>query len=367
MNVILQLLCCLAILRVSSFAQANTPVAKLIDFQNHPISGDLSAVVQTNIDTATAEINSVSNAQALINAFFHAASISIPTKDFGCIIHVIKWATPINGGSQLIVAKSNWYAYNSHDWVNSDLKSTKRLYGVSRPYVLAIHLDVPVAPVTNATYSFAYTYKVTHRLPANVQDLTSAISLFGNATIANRAEATPLSYWALGAVEGNPPSDITLAGAVTTANNTRFNLDTSEVKFDNEGFYRWDISVGIPVVSYKRLQDVATNAGQETLANVDKRDILVLGNVFFKPVDLNSTNFLGNFHFVGGVKVGSRPLYASMAGIGWGPAIANFYAGVMILTTKLPNHTRTQNYKFTFGINVPLRAVAGKLGLKTQM
>jgi hypothetical protein len=38
----------------------------------------------------------------------------------------------------------------------------------------------------------------------------------------------------------------------------------------------------------------------------------------------------------------------------------------MILTNNLPDHKLDHHYKLAFGLNAPMRAVAGKPGLKTQ-
>jgi hypothetical protein len=229
-----------------------------------------------------------------------------------------------------------------------------------------IHLGVTAPRID---YSLAYTYNVSHRLPANVQNLKDAIGLFKapeNLLADVQAPPAPIDYWALGALEGNPPSDITITAAISRKAGT-VNFDSVTPKFDNEGFYRWDISIGVPILSYKTLQDVVSNSGQSTLANVDRRNSLVLANWFFKPVDVKQDTFLATPHLVGGVSLASKPLHTAVAGLGWGPVFANFYVGVLILTSNLPNHQVDHHYKLAFGLNVPLRTVASKLGVKTQV
>ena len=359
---------CLSLLLVASVCadSAGRPVAKVVDFT--VIGPD--AHLGTNVDLNNASISSVVNARQLVSYFFSKANITIPNNGFSCIIHVVKWASQVDS-SKLVVAKSNWYVYNPQSsWTDSDFKSNKRIFGVAHPYLLAIHLEVPVAPLVDTTtgavnYGFAYTYRTTHRLPANVQDLKDAIDLFNTGASRVRA-AAPLSYWALGSLEGDPPSDINITGAVSNDANT-INLDTAEVKFDDEGLYRWDISIGAPITSYKQLQNVVNTSGQQAPADVDKRNLLVLANVFIKPVDVKGSTFLTVPHLVGGVSIASKPLHSAMAGLGWGPAITNFYLGVMILTDNLPNKTLSHHYKLAFGVNVPLRTMASKLGLKSQV
>jgi hypothetical protein len=266
------------------------------------------------------------------------------------------------------VAKSNWYVFNPQKtWLDADLLSNRRIFGAAKPYLLVIHLGIP--KVLQDDYQLAYTYTATHRLAANVQNLQSAVGLFtGISTRAagGSAPPPPIDQWALGSIEANPPSDIVITGAITHGGKT-VNLDTATQKFNDEGLYRWDISIGVPILSYKTLQDVVSNNSMATLAAVDKRNSLVLGNYFFKPVDIAANNFLSVPHLVGGVSIASKPLHAAVVGLGIGPSIANLYVGALILTDNLPNHKTDHHYKLAFGLNVPIRAVADKLGIKSQI
>jgi len=315
------------------------------------------------VDQRNATLSGLGGAQQLLKTVFEIAHEEFPTKEFSCIIHVVKWATDRDANP--VVAKSNWYVFNSRDgWTNDDFRTNKRLFGIDRPYALLVHLNVP--STSGEDYKLAYTYSVKHRLPANVQDLRDAISLYQGSPASLRA-SEPRNYCALGRLEGNPPSDITIVAAVANQEGKTTNFESVAPKFDNEGLYRWDISIGVPILSHKQIQDVATTSGQETLASVDKRNVLIIGNWFIKPVDVKSTTFLTVPHLVGGISTASKPLHTAMAGIGWGPALANFYVGVLILTDNVENHKTSHHYKLAFGLNVPLRSVASKLGLKSQI
>jgi hypothetical protein len=109
------------------------------------------------------------------------------------------------------------------------------------------------------------------------------------------------------------------------------------------------------------------SSGQIVQSNVDAKSVLLLANYFLKPVDVKSTNFLLVPHLVAGVKIESQPLHTALAGIGWGPVLTNFYLGSLILTSPGPNGKNVQHYKLGFGVNVPLRTLAAKLGLKSQI
>ena len=145
------------------------------------------------------------------------------------------------------------------------------------------------------------------------------------------------------------------------------NFDSAQVNFDDEGLYHWDVSIGVPVTSYKQEQSLVDSSGQIVQSNVDTKSVLLLANYFLKPVDVKSTNFLFVPHLVAGVRIQSQPLHTALAGFGWGPVITNFYVGALILTSKDTNGKNVHHYKLGFGINVPLRTLAAKLGLKSQI
>jgi hypothetical protein len=340
-----------------------TPVSKVVDFTGLA-PGEVS-VVSANLDVNNAVIRSVANAKQLVSTFFADAKIATGNSDFSCIIHVVRWGAGIQPDSYT-VTKSNWYVYNPQTtWSNQDFLSNKRIYGVRNPYILAIHLNVPAEYID--AFHFAYKYTAVHRTPANVQNLISAIDLFKPVTKSQSTNA--FAMWAIGTLEGNPPSDITVTSAISHGANeaTVTNLETSNTKFDDEGLYRWDISIGVPIVGYKQLQSVVDSAGQINQSNIDKRNLLLLGNLFLKPVDVKDSHFLTVPHLVGGVSIASKPLHSAMVGLGWGPVITNFYVGAMILTDNLPNHKLAHHYKLAFGLNLPMRTLAAKLGLKTQI
>ncbi len=313
-----------------------------------------------HIDINNASIKSLVDAKAVVDAFFSDQGIDTKDPNFGCIIHVVKWGLDPKNTSRDIVAKSNWFVYNTRSsWSDSDVSNTKRLYGLQRIYILAIHLAIPT---DTDQYIWNYTYNVTHRLPANVQDLVDVVGAFGNL---RKAKSSP-DVWAIGALQGDPPSSIAIAASVVSQG-TAINFDSAQVSFDNEGLYRWDISIAVPITSVKQGQSLVDSSGQLVTANVDTRSVLVLANWFLKPVDIKTTNFLAVPHLVGGVALQSKPLKTALVGLGWGPAVANFYVGVLIVTSDETGARSKQNYKLGFGLNVPVRLMAAKLGLKSQV
>jgi hypothetical protein len=362
------LLASLCALSAAYAADSKTALAMIVDFPDGKIAGNLPDVLKRHVDPDSGTIRGVIDAAAVIDEFFRAARAQAggnqaDYRNAGVILHIVKWVPNKDpkAVAALSVASSNWYAYNPKGkWTDADVRTNKRFYGFSQIYVLAIHLDAPT------DVKSAYEYRVKHRLPANIQNL---VDLIQGVVPGNVEKAVPpqQTTWALGVVsDANPPSDVLLTGAVVTAEK-RVPTDKTEIAFDNEGFYRWDISIGVPIKTYDQLKGVVGDAGQSLQTKVDKRDLMAFANLFLKPVDLKDAKFLATPHLVGGVALASKPLHAAFAGLGWGPAITNFYIGAMIVTDNLPNHKTATHVKLGFGLNVPLRTMAAKLGLKSQI
>jgi hypothetical protein len=146
--------------------------------------------------------------------------------------------------------------------------------------------------------------------------------------------------------------------------------------FDNEGRYFFDFSVGVPLTKIRDLQFTPGRDGLEA-ANVDQQNIFAFFNLYPRPIDVKRNAFIRWPHLVTGTKIGSQPLRKIVIAAGWGPVLANFYVG-LLLNTKLlpatsscggssdpaPAGTPLRNKtcpEFTFGINLPVGAVASAL------
>lgn len=335
-----------------TFGQTTTTFAPVLhSFADYGIS---KAVAQELMDLTAGTLRSPETARRLIELTLGKAnpSVNLDDKSFYCIINVVRW----DGDS---TSKNRWYVYHSSTrWSDKAFLSNNRLFGVTRPWILVVHLNSP------GGYDLSYTVKVQHRLPLNVQHLTDLAHL---ATTTGQAptEECVGCVWAAGAIDGDPPSDIDITPQIApTAGSRAKNLDDKSTKFDNEGLYHWDVSLGVPIRSYKQL-NVNTANGTVTAQNIDKRDLLALFDYYPKAVDLKGSNFAHFPYLVGGVAMANKPLQKALVGAGWGPTLANFYAGCMIVTQRPPgSSTNKQTFQFAFGLNLPIRAVMDKLGVK---
>jgi hypothetical protein len=365
-------------------------------------SGSLDDVQRAQV--ANGSITGVANAKALIDETFKLAGVTEPKK-FACIIHVVNWnwvdsgpATSTTTGTlgtggpdtmqvtttqpkKLTALSSKWYVYDTTKQPNdADFAGVTRIYGNNTPYVLTVHMGL-TGPVGQRPFTLDYQYQVVTRLPANVQDLTQAIDIYSQlvtqtdktGVVSLAAANVDLSFWTIGQVSGaKPPSNVTVIAAihpsfaaVGAANDQ--DVDKTPPVFDDEGFYWWDVSVGVPITSYTQLESVSSTTGTQVPANLNQRNLLALVNVFIPPADLSAANFLAVPHAVAGLSFASKPLHNAFAGLAWGPAIANFYVGAMIVTSNVSATKTKTNYKLGFGLNFPVRTIAAKLGVKSQV
>jgi hypothetical protein len=387
---------CVVLLSLSSgaLAQINYPIAMTN-------TGPLDDVQRTQV--ANGSIAGVANARALIDETFKLGGVTEPKK-FACIIHVVNWnyvntgqATSANTGTlgaggadtlvvtttqpqKLVAVSSRWYVYDTTKQpADADFAGSTRIYGTNAPYIITVHLGL-FGPLGQPPFTIDYQYQVKTRLPANVQDLLQAIDIYSQLVtktdstgkVALAAANVDLSFWTIGQINGaKPPSDVTVIAAIRPTNpvagtSNEQNIDKTPPIFDDEGFYWWDVSIGVPITSYTQLQSVTTSMGTVP-ANLNQRNLLALFNLFLPPVDLSTTKFLSVPHLVAGISFASKPLHNAFVGVAWGPAIANFYIGPMIVTSNVsPTQTKT-NIKLGFGLNFPVRTIAAKLGVKSQV
>ena len=147
-------------------------------------------------------------------------------------------------------------------------------------------------------------------------------------------------------------------------------------KFDNEGKYLVDFSVGVPVRKMSELEFTSTN-NTVTANEIDKTKLFAFVNVYPIPVDIKSSSPHLIPHFVGGVALEKQPLHKIFVGAGFGPVVANFYIGALFvkqqeLQTLNPGDPASPDQvgadkrrrfkpQVAFGLNLPVGAIVEKL------
>lgn len=275
-----------------------------------------------------------------------------------------------------IVQSSHWYVYEGAQGNFTEATSqTARVFGSTNPYVIAIHVNAKYNLASPPGYVMKYPYTEAHRTAANWQAVADAIALF-QGVIQHPASGGPNvlmgqgTFWAWDQMSINTPANISISAAVsiTPQDPTKtIPLDTKPVTYNDEGFYHWDVSVGVPITAYSQIQNVVPQNGTIAVpASVDKRNLLLLGNWYVKPVDLSGQKISYIPYLVGGISVASKPLHGLMAAVGIGTPVG-LYIGSMAVTSNVANNKTVTHYKLAFGLNLPVRAIMGKLGINTQI
>jgi hypothetical protein len=309
-----------------------------------------------------------------------------PSKQDYFIIHVLRWNDKADGAAAQTIDKQNWYVFNiDPNWSEEDFSANKRVFGTRKVWLLHVQFN------RKFEHSVAYNLKVSSKTPAYLTHLAQVGDLFGieaakaPSETGERGVRAPLydKVWdATQFVANYVPSDMEFSGEVTAAgggSSATPPVDISPQTFDNEGRYHIDFSVGVPIKKITELSYVSST-GTLTPAKVQKENLFALFNYHFKAFDIKSSGWSPYPHLVAGVAIGSRPLQKALIGVGYGPVLAHFYAGVLLNTSKvapetkcgaaaasvpsgtaLVNHTCAQ---FAFGLNIGVGAVLDTLKSK---
>jgi hypothetical protein len=197
------------------------------------------------------------------------------------------------------------------------------------------------------------------------------------------AEERPDTIWGGGALDLQYlPSDIVIKSTFRTGSSE---LDASlsqtdqkladDITYDNEGTYYWDVGFAIPV---RRISEIKldSTSGVATPAQVDSTNVFAVFDGYFKPIDVKGSGFTQIPHPIAGVAFAKQPLNKILVGGAWGPHAAELYMGALFVKqpemsgssscSKPTGSTLTGNShyctQFTIGINVPVSAIASKLG-----
>lgn len=300
--------------------------------------------------------------------------VTVPTKGltaaavddpgFYCIIHVVRWADSAAGK----VDKQNWYVYRGghvtthapaaatfqNQWSLDDFQGS-RLYGTKGFWLLYVHSNVA------GGYMAEYDSVVTAKIRANLAHLFALAKAFTSLpNPAGAGVAPPPDVFGGGFFEASVPSDIAISAKklpVPGAAPAAAQVIADSQKFDNEGKYFIDFSVGVPIKKVSQFTfDANNNTVSPTAASA--RKALALIDLHVPPVDVKSHGFNVIPYLVSGVSIEKQPLHQILLGVGWGPQFANFYLGA--LWVKQPAAAaavgmppkNSYDPQFAFGLNI---------------
>jgi hypothetical protein len=308
-----------------------------------------------------------------------------------CLVHLIKWKPAKEGKSD--PAKESWALFervkkdgaevwSPHlDPKNKDKEQVvydTRIFGSRRVLALLIHFNTP------PTWDVKYKVSINQQTPtpiANVLALAAAINPISGGAAEARAVEEPKTIWgARLLIDRYTASQIVVKVNAVTSGGDGTPVEQSKEyskNYTNEGRYHWDVSVGVPLNSFRELQFSTDANNRVTTGSKERQNVYGFLNLFFKPVDLSGERFLTPPHLVLGVPLASKPLHHPFAGLGYGvyktPIKFNLFAGVVFNRERVPRtlnagdiatssqlesdlHTRWVR-KFMFGINFPISQI----------
>jgi hypothetical protein len=302
---------------------------------------------------------------------------------FYCIIHTVVWEKPDDtatpgGDTQLAqkVKEQHWYLYSgSNKWTLDEFTTTKRIYGARNVALVYVYLD----KATTALFQPRYEIDITSKEPANIQHLFALAAAYLPAP--QQAATEKISVTNYGGMANFDvryvPSDISVTPFIMQgdpdrpAETMRTGVGDSVV-FDDEGYYYWDASVGIPIRKMGQLEFQNVN-NTITAKEPDKRTAFALLDLYPFKKDVKAQGSDWRPYAVAGVGIGKQPLHRILVGMGWGPKFAQFYVGAMFTkeqelkglavgASATPQQQASAtgvryDPKFAFGINLPVRDV----------
>jgi len=254
--------------------------------------------------------------------------------------------------------------YNANRrWTLEDFTKNKRTFGVVRLWLLYVHVNLYAADGAAARQrTYHPTYEVTDapKIATPLQHFAILAKLFPNfAALGPGGAPGTVALWGAREITVHSPSDVTVIAnlaADTPANPTKDPLPLGdEIKIDNEGRYRFDFGLAVPIRSVKDLTK-DEEIGAVAPKVVSTANAFAAIDVYFKPVDLKDPGVRRFPHIVAGISITDtdKPFQTFFIGGGWGPTVANFYAGWLRL--RLIDDPNGRKYKndFTFGVELPL-------------
>ncbi len=344
---------------------------------------DLSTIFNPDLSF----VNEVAAQNLFNNTFLTDISNTFKAGDY-CVVHVIKWKQLKEGKSDperelwALFEKTkdgNWKAH--YDPKDKDKKTyDTRIFGSKRVVILLVHLNTP------KTWDVKYKVAVNQKIPAPIQNLLTLASTLSSAGGGKEQADTKDIWGARLMLIKYPASDLEVKVNTITSNAAGTPVEQSKEyskKYDNEGKYYWDVSVGIPLKSVKEAQYSSENNTVTTSAK-DRLNAYGFFNVFPIPVDTKSNSFLTPPHLVFGLPLAGKPFQHPFLGLGTGiyktsikfnvfagfifnreRAPRTFQTGNMATSSQLENDLQTRWVrKFTFGINFPISQI--KNALKTK-
>lgn len=270
-------------------------------------------------------------------------------------------ANVANGGSQSIdlskaggiqlVEKENWYVYHNGSWDQNDFTARDHVPGKDHVWLIYIHLN------RNELYDVRYDADITKLVPAPLRHLRDLAELAISARPQSKDQPEiPPEVWGGGCIPVNsPPAQIDMAAHFKKKPGTEMPLGET-AKFDDEGPYKYDFSVGVPVGKISQL-DFSSNDTKVGVKKIESQNLYALFDYYPKAIDFKRQTFSRWPFVVVGVGLAtSKPLDNGLVAVGWGTQFASIYAGVAIVRTERPASLKPGDTATSAQLNSNLRS-----------
>lgn len=255
------------------------------------------------------------------------------------IVNLVHWIPGANNGAgDAHAPESSWYLIHPESGRSTSLKdpvldASLRIFGSKSIGLLVVHEGISAIAPMNVRYT------IEAKAKKSVQE-SDALSLFNLVVGGVRALArNPADDYLVGARPitniSKLPADIAISGAAyprTGSAEEQKAAATFTQTYDDEGFARWDVSIGIPVKGVSEVQYNSTD-GTVQAKTVSKVNAYGLFHWYPYPVDLKS-DYPWLPSVVGGLPLSGKPLNKPFVGLAIGtrkpfPFRVNVFAGVV--------------------------------------
>jgi hypothetical protein len=287
------------------------------------------------------------------------------------ILHLVAWKDPAKDAKTQDVDKQNWYVYNgAAAWDDAAFTANYRIFGKKNVYLFYLHLN----RAARIDYNVNYEMVVASKFRAFLDHLIKLGQIWGvTVTGAGGPSDQPSDVFGMITYKVDyVPSDLTVTPKILDAGDGHTGTTLDSKKFDNEGTYHTDFSVAVPIKKITDFMYVSTSSSLAP-AKVDKQKLLAVFDFHPWSFDVKGSGFSKYPYLLTGVGLGSKPLQRTLFGVAYGPAYANFYAGLLLNTQHLPEGgecgktptaeqlkgtlTTKTCKEFTFGINVGVGSI----------
>jgi hypothetical protein len=275
--------------------------------------------------------------------------------DFHALIHIVDWTLK---DGEAVVKAEQWSTFREGPWSNSRFGGT-RVLGSQNVVLLTVHFGLDCAQRAALRYAISFEEKTAAPLIHLGQLIRAIVQQPTDEALAIEDCAGGMWGWMPIRID-SLPGDINVIPQMLDATKEVMKFGSEKV-FDNEGLYRYDFSLAVPI---NGAEDLTFAEGAVTPTEVDKQTAYGAAMWYLKPVDVKAPGPTLTPYLFAGFALENKFYQRGIVGVGWGPIVANFFAGAAWQYVEddavAEAAGKRWNWNFAFGVNVPIRALLDK-------